>query len=645
MKKNLLTLLALVVMCSTSAQDTYIGDKAIVKVNPNTLFYNGGNVTLNAEKPHLSNGNDTIVRNQGNIQIQGNFINPISASTGDEFINYWLNNNKYGQLIINGSNTSTQGRLTMQKKSVKATDIQQYPMSIPYQGSVETISNSFIGTNFRGNCALNQPCTQRGWMTLFIWNNQKIVNDAVVTGSMISPGSYYLLNIIPNTGLNTFFDGDKKITYRGIPAPENVSFSNLTTVIPNTGFSSTDFATKSYSNWRMLRNQYNEQYYTYLGKNEEDLASKTFGKNMFRFGNPYTSNINLSIVTNWLSFNAGSITKDFELIKLTPGYTHTWNDRTGSSHNSTDGSQYLKATYVNSVWAGSAEAVLVRPFEMFRLKFNPTDDKLVNINVHLGSNIKTFNQTASAPVTPIPRSSNEFYQLEIALVDQENNILSQLAYLSASNQFETGANINPNSGSKMSLLEEDTTGDIIYNAETLINTFNTDYIAKPLHLILYSLDDGKEVSLKFNLKENNIFDENIPNLSNDNSFYIYDKLNNTYSKIDSSTEVKFNYDKNLSDRFTFYWKNTPDNLGIDDLNKSETTIVYKYNNNSYKIRLDKSKSLANLEIYNLTGSKVGFQSKVNTQTDTNLTFPTTGIYIVKVVYNDGSTKSLKVLVD
>lgn len=101
----------------------------------------------------------------------------------------------------------------------------------------------------------------------------------------------------------------------------------------------------------------------------------------------------------------------------------------------------------------------------------------------------------------------------------------------------------------------------------------------------------------------------------------------------------------MENRFTFYWKNTPDNLGIDDLNKSQTTIVYKYNNNSYKIRLDKSKSLANLEIYNLTGSKVGFQSKINTQTDTNLTFPTTGIYIVKVVYNDGSTKSLKVLVD
>ncbi|MFV0138731.1 T9SS sorting signal type C domain-containing protein [Empedobacter falsenii] len=642
MKKNLLALFALSAMYSASAQDTYIGNQAIVKVNTNTLFYNGGNVTLNANKPVTAN--DTIVRNQGNIQIQGNFNNTITTSTGDEFVNYWKQNNDYGQVIINGTNSTTQGRLTMQKKSVSSSNIKQYPMSIPYQGKVETISNSFIGTNFRGNCQLNQPCSQRNWMTLFIWNNDKIVNDAVVTGSELKPGSYYLLNIIPNTGLNTFFDGIKKVTYRGIPAPENVSFSNLTTVIPNSN--STAFPTLPYSDWRSLKNQYNELYYTYLGKNEDDLTSKTFGKNMFRFGNPYTSNIDLSTVANWLTFNSGSsTTKNFELIKLTPSYKHNWNNTNGSSDNATDGTQYLKATNTNGVWAGSAEAVIVRPFEMFRVKFNPTDDKLVNINVNLGNNIKTFNQSASAKGGSLNKSVNEFYQLEIALVDTNNNILSELAYLSTSNEFETGANINPGYGVKMSLFEEDTNGDIIYNAETLVNTFKTDYIAKPLHLNLYDLENGKEVSLKFNLKENNIFGDNIPNYTDGNSFFIYDKLKDTYTKIDETTKVSFNYDENLSDRFTFYWKSTPEKLGTENLNKSQSTIVYKYDAKSYKVRLDKSKSLADLEVYNLTGSKIAHQSKVNTQIDANLTFPSKGMYIIKVVYNDGNSKSLKVLVD
>ena len=641
MKKNLLALFALGAVYSASAQNTYIGNKAIVKVNPNTLFYNGGDVNLSADKPLTSA--DTIVRNQGNIQIQGNFNNSITTSTGDEFINYWKKNDDYGQVIINGVNNSTQGKLTMQKMSVNSASIQQYPMSIPYQGNVESISNSFLGTNFRGNCQLNQPCGQRGWMTLFIWNNNKIVNDAVVTGNKIVPGSYYLLNIIPNTGLNSFFDGVKKVTYRGIPAPEKVDFNNLTTVIPNSD--ATTFPTLTYKDWRGLKNQYGEVYYTYLGRNDDDLSSKTFGKNMFRFGNPYTSNIDLSDKSKWLTINSVNPPQTFELIKLTAGYTHSWNNSGGSSGNSTDNTQYLKATNTNGVWAGSAEAVLIRPFEMFRLKFNPTDDNLVNINVALDKNIKTFNQTASAKGGNLNKLSNEFYQLEIALVDQNNNLLSELAYLSTSKDFETGANINVGAGAKMSLNEEDINGDIIYNAETLVNTFNTDYVAKPLHLNLYNLQNDKEVSLKFNLKENDIFQENISSFTDGNSFYVYDKLKKTYTKINESTEIKFNYDESLSDRFIFFWKKTPDNLGTDNLNKSQETIVYKYNANSYKIRLDKSKNVADLEIYNLIGSKVGFQSKVSTQTDANLTFPAQGIYIVKVVYNDGTTKSLKVLVD
>ncbi|QLL58942.1 MULTISPECIES: T9SS type A sorting domain-containing protein [Empedobacter] len=641
MKKNLLALFVLGAIYSASAQDTYIGNKAIVKVNANTLFYNGGNVTLNADKPIVTA--DTIVRNQGNIQIQGNFNNPSSSSTGDEFINYWSALNNYGQVIINGSNSSTKGKLTMQKKSVNSASIQQYPMSIPYQGNVETISNSFIGTNFRGNCQVDQLCNQRSWMTLFIWNNHNIVNDAVVTGTTLKPGSYYLLNIISNTGLNTFFDGNKKVTYRGVPAPEKATFSNLTTVIPNS--TDTAFPTLPYSDWKNLTNKYNELYWTYLGTNDGDFTSKTFGKNMFRFGNPFTSNIDLSVVSNWLTFNSGSSTKNFEVIKLAPGYTHNWTNNGGSSNNSTGQTQYLSATYTNNVWAGSAEAVLVRPFEMFRLKFNPTDDKLVNINVNLDTNIKTFNQSASATSGSLSKSSNQFYQLEIALVDQDDNILSELAYLSTSNDFETGANFNKGYGSKMSLYEEDTNGDIIYNAETLVNTFNTDYIAKPLHLNLYDLSKDKEIKLKFNLKENNIFENNIQNLSDGSSFYVYDKLNKTYTEIDSSTEIKFYFDKDLSDRFTFFWKETPNKLATDDLSKSQATIVYKYNTNSYKLRFEKSKTSVDFEIYNLAGAKIGSQSKVSTQTDANLTFPTKGMYVIKVIYNDGSTKSLKVLVD
>lgn len=65
----------------------------------------------------------------------------------------------------------------MQKKSVNSASIDQLPMSIPFQGKVQSIMNSFEGKtegNFRGNCQLDAKCGQRYWMTLFSWNNNKM---------------------------------------------------------------------------------------------------------------------------------------------------------------------------------------------------------------------------------------------------------------------------------------------------------------------------------------------------------------------------------------------------------------------------------------------------------------------------------------
>ena len=68
MKKNLLALFALGAIYSAYAQDTNIKDAVIVKINPNTLFYNGG--TVNVTTDAASATTEKII-NQGNIQIKG----------------------------------------------------------------------------------------------------------------------------------------------------------------------------------------------------------------------------------------------------------------------------------------------------------------------------------------------------------------------------------------------------------------------------------------------------------------------------------------------------------------------------------------------------------------------------------------------
>ncbi|MFV0182634.1 hypothetical protein OBK15_10770 [Empedobacter falsenii] len=100
MKKNLLALVALSAMYSASAQDTYIKDAVIVKVNPSTLFYNGGNVKTDA-----TSGTTEKIINEGNIQIQGGFTN--ENTIGKNFVNKYIDSDSFGQLIIkDGTNVS-----------------------------------------------------------------------------------------------------------------------------------------------------------------------------------------------------------------------------------------------------------------------------------------------------------------------------------------------------------------------------------------------------------------------------------------------------------------------------------------------------------------------------------------------------------
>jgi len=102
MKKNLLALFVLGAIYSASAQDTYIKDAVIVKVNPNTLFYNGGNVNVSTDQ--ITATTEKII-NQGNIQIQGGFTNV--NETGKNFVNKYTSSTSYGQLIIKDASSVT----------------------------------------------------------------------------------------------------------------------------------------------------------------------------------------------------------------------------------------------------------------------------------------------------------------------------------------------------------------------------------------------------------------------------------------------------------------------------------------------------------------------------------------------------------
>ena len=153
MKKNLLALFALGAIYSAYAQDTNIKDAVIVKINPNTLFYNGG--TVNVTTDAASATTEKII-NQGNIQIKGGFTN--TNTNGKNFVNKYTNDNSFGQLIIQDATTVT-GRVAIER-SIPDVNNDEYVISLPFKNvTAKEVVNSLTGGNFfKGDCKLNTNC-------------------------------------------------------------------------------------------------------------------------------------------------------------------------------------------------------------------------------------------------------------------------------------------------------------------------------------------------------------------------------------------------------------------------------------------------------------------------------------------------------
>lgn len=207
MKKNLLTLFTLFLMYNnTYAQtNTYINDAVVVKVNPNTLFYNGGSVAV-ATTANSSTTEKII--NEGNIQVVGGFTN--QNNTGKNFLNKYNSDSSYGQLIITNA-TAVTGKVAIEKNKPDAITNDEYVIALPFKNTTaENAINSLTGgTNlFSGECAINVDCglSKRYDQTLFVWDNRETEYDAVQNNTMITPGVRYLMRFknSNNTSANTF---------------------------------------------------------------------------------------------------------------------------------------------------------------------------------------------------------------------------------------------------------------------------------------------------------------------------------------------------------------------------------------------------------------------------------------------------------
>ncbi|WP_313375603.1 T9SS sorting signal type C domain-containing protein [Chishuiella sp.] len=697
MKKNLLALFALGGIFSTSyAQDTYINDAVVVKVNPSTLFYNGGAVAVNT-----SNTTDTTEKiiNEGNIQIEGNFSN--ANTTGKNFVNRYTNDTSYGQLRINdGSNVT--GKVIMERVKPNITSSNEYLTALPFQNiTAEALINTITGgTIFSGECGVNVNCgtTKRAQQSLLVWDIAETEYDAVPTGTKIIPYKRYLLQFKDNNSLVTAFNSLTSATKIGLTGyPNNAA---VTETIKSGWRTGQDYADVLYPNWKNNTNNYGQQYYTYLGNTATDVL---FGKNQHRLANPYTSNLDLSNITkggaSWIKFTtAGGLQSPtevfdtalrFQIVKIANGYTMDWGSGFGSGSKSSDTTTfaaYLKKNDAGTFfWTGSWQALLVKPYETFYIdyyKLNKTGNngtRLISATLNLSDANKTFAydySNVSTDATGLPngvyaRSANsttnnkvstllnnedlkakglvtdfDFTQLELYVSNKsEKTIQGSAAYLLNASFMKTGDSTTATTVSNpVFFYEENESGDVLTDVQTTSNEFNSeDYIGKPIRVGFNKLTEGTTYNLNLNLYEYSILNE-VKNL-NLGKYYLYDKVKNTVTEVNESTEVTFTADDKINDRFEFYWNEKPSStLSTDDLTKTNTTYLYSDANRNQFVRFEKSNTTADISVFDLTGRQIFSKNAVSTNSDYQLNFINIpSIYVVKITYKDGKTVTKKTI--
>ena len=608
MRRKLLTLGALAAVFAMNAQTTYVGSDAKFFVSTDASVYSGGNFMIDSNR-------EKSVENKGNITIKGNYVKgPNNTNNeGREFVNVYTDNVNYGQVMILSTDVNATARMTVERPAPSTNYFDgSYEMSFPYVDSVKYLMHSF-GKNesdFKGYCPKNTPCPDRYKMTLTKWNNNRLHHDAVEKGDTFLAGDIYNLNLREND-MKQVAKGT--ISYKGTPSGKAYDKEGIKGVITPFASNSSQFSEAKYNDWKVMRNPYLEKYESYLGYTK--TASKIYGKNIYRFGNPYTSNIDLSELdkdtqTNnngesWLkiAFN-GQINgsdfrplikyadpadnsssyglRDFTILKRMDDYDDNWTRKKGTI---TVRSSYHAARINDAgAWEGAAEALIIRPTETFQLYFPAIslanafgNDRILAVNVKFEDRHKTFSHSPKATVTAktnadldipglktnsvsglrtasvgkIRKEVTNFHQLKISLV-QDNQQLGNPVFLVGADYKKEEGQASGNSNAVFLYGVKD--NEIEYKSKKEFNGFNSlSYVGKPLGVGFNHLTKGQTYRLLFGLYEGNIFNQ----VDKTSEFFLKDTKTNEVTQIDPKKEYTFVADEDVEKRFVIYWKALP----------------------------------------------------------------------------------------
>lgn len=648
MIKRLFTVKLLLFSIAASSQIlTYVGDKALVTIQPQTLVYNGGG---------LQTAGDAVVNNSGNVMINGLSSDLLTLASTASFNVRLTSTSNYGQLYITGiPQVGITGKVNKEYLSdfINGTTGRQQ-IGLPFFNyTIDELISVFPDLNVTNTT--NNSSGRFSLNSAFWWNNARARFDQIArsgsaydavgnpNAAFISPLTYYILPRRRANGTYFWVPTTDKRTFRGTPASD-MTTSNVQITLA--GAYSGGFGVNGNG-----ENFFREKYYSYINDPFELKTpnwAANYGLNLYHVANPFLTNLDLSLIASNEAGNLsdGNNITDIDGIAYYEDGNVNWNISVGSTY--PIAAKVLKP--VSGVFqVGDVSSTMIKPLGAFmvKLKSNSTSPTL------------NFNRTRRFKSTP--RSSSTNYsvsaaksssdnideskivkQVAVVMYDSEGYELDRTYYAvspSATTGFNTLAKLQAYTGDRRIFTkEEKLSGGLDYNytEKLYINEANEgDFKSKEIPLYI---DYPDAYQLKFEVYEKG--ERATEGLSNGNSFYLKNAQDQIIKIVDGES-LSMSGSQNLG---LYYEMPESGTLGTDNLASAYQTIIAK-KDNKWVVKFAKNWKKAKVEVYSAAGQLLNVKSEIST--DHNYTIPldyqAKSIFLVRATSESGEVVVKKII--
>lgn len=657
MKKKLLIASCLSAWFFAKSQLTYVGNDALMHVEDQALVYSGGGIKL---------AGTSKVNNIGDIMMVTS-SESFETETASDFRLKYVDPTTYGQFYIQDTpQANITGKVNKEYVEPAHGSASRQQVALPFFGLTVDNLKSILPYINTTNSALSN-FGRWNPRSIFKWNNSTSAFDQITgtSASVGNPTDYYILSRrnfdgtiawnpavtaendltstdnIAGTGTSaaaTAVNTKKKI-FNGTPVSD---VSGVTTVT----LSGAPSTTSTFGTGGENVNSYKEKYNSYINDPfvTGSWTDSDFGLNIYQFGNPFLTNIDLSMVKT-----GTTSTDDDNAISNLNGISYYVSGITNSSSGTTYSSSVVKKITFDSnnlPVAGTENDLIIKPMQEFILKLTSNTSQTLKFN-----KTRRFAQTARSTSTTYSvnaaRSASTpvvTKQLEVSLLNANDEEIGKTYYVvnsvaTTGHAPETARmQATAEASSALFTQEEVSTGgaDVNTNYKLYINEANEiNYQGKQISLVVNNESASK---LKFRLIENAKPVQENRGLSNGKSFYF--ESNGTFTKLNSGTVIPLS---NGTASFGLYYDQPAGSFSTNELVRSETVIAK--NNSDYVVRFNRNWKTADIEVYSAAGQLVFNAKKVSTTSDYVLPLNSSvnALYVVKVISEKGEVVTKKVI--